>query len=36
MLRVFEIGEPVFELTAQRYPIRLHGAHLVEDAVARQ
>jgi hypothetical protein len=25
-LQIFDIGAPVFELTAQRYPLRLHGS----------
>jgi len=30
-LQVFDLAEPVFELTAQRVPIRLHGMFVVED-----
>jgi len=35
-LQVYEISEPVFEMVAQRGPIKLHGSFVVEDDVARQ
>jgi hypothetical protein len=34
-LQVFEIGEPVFELAAQRFPIRLNGSVAALAGVSR-